>query len=135
LKNRRGQPIAENALRGGEDNEGVPLYVCRAKRDGEVFAGNTNTGACSVGAGGKEQVFNQYEIVAGVTGIWRNAKSESPDLKLFNAGLDEDKPVYVCRARFSGGAHTGTIINGKCSFGWKGVAQEIPEYEVLYVNR
>ena len=135
VKNRRGQPIAENALRGGEDSEGVPLYVCRARHKGEIFAGNTDTGACSVGAEGKERVFNQYELLAGVTGVWRDAKSEPPDLERFNAGLDENKPVYVCRARYAGGADTGTIINGKCSFGWKGRAEQADEYEILYIRR
>lgn len=62
-----GGNLPAGAIQGGNEADGKPLYLCRAKngRDGGIHPGKIRKefGACNIGWGGKEVSVRSYEVL------------------------------------------------------------------------
>lgn len=61
----RNGEVPSNAIRGGNEANGAPLYICRAKSQGLVYAGKTRPGfnGCNVPESGREITIRDFEIL------------------------------------------------------------------------
>jgi len=57
--------VPRNAVEGGQEADGTPLYVCRARQDGAVFAGKYRPGfrGCNVGDQGREIAMAPFDLM------------------------------------------------------------------------
>lgn len=53
-----------NAIRGGQEADGSPIYICRAKHAGGVHIGKTRADwkDCAIPFGGREVLIGSYEV-------------------------------------------------------------------------
>jgi len=54
----------KNAIRGGQEADGSPIYICRAKHAGGVHIGKTRADwkDCAIPYGGREVLVGTYEV-------------------------------------------------------------------------
>jgi len=119
---------ATDAVQGGEE-DGHPLYVCRASYASGIHPGKVVAGKCNIGYGGKEIVLANYEILVG-SGAWGEPRANYRGA--FVAGTEDGKSVYLCRTAFAGGVHPGKVVAGNCNIGYGGKEKVMPKYEVFY---
>lgn len=129
-------PVADGPT--GRQDDGRPLWVCRAWYNGGLHPGKVRPGfrGCNIGWGGEEHAIERYEVLAGGAGgyAWvRAQRGFIPDFAIA-AGRDSDgRTLFVCRARYRNGVHPGKIYNsfGGCNIGWGGREPMVTTYEVL----
>ena len=127
--------VPPDAIRGGTDNDGTPLYLCTA-----VYGGGSHPGklkpafkGCDVSYGGGEHVVASYSVLVPK---WVKF-APSPPWYLdfdFPAGTDTSGlPLYVCRAYFGLGVYPGKMQATwtACNFGWGGTEQHSTDFDVL----
>lgn len=49
----------------------------------------------------------------------------------FQAGSENNQPLYLCRAKYQGGTHPGKIVNGVCHITYGGKALQIADAEIV----
>ena len=130
-----GAAAPTTATIGGNEN-GQPLYVCRARYEGGLHPGKIVTGNCNIGWGGKEIVLPTYEILTG-TGTWGTPSADFSGA--FVGGQEARNPLFLCRAKFNGGLHPGKLIADPktntgtlCNIGWGGDEQTLRTFELFY---
>ena len=67
-----GGHVPSNAIKGGHESDGTPLYLCSGEHMGGTHPGKTRDGfaGCNIGWGGKEVAINPYEILVKQSNIW-----------------------------------------------------------------
>ena len=117
--------VPDNAVVGGSDVNGEPLYVGRAIQSGNVLPGKVvcSHGVCYVGHAGHEHAHREYQVLTNPSGTsltWTNARRGNVPLGALQAGRQNDgEALYVGRAW-----HSGSLITGKVH----------PSHGVLYAS-
>jgi hypothetical protein len=117
-----------NAISGGEEN-GQPLFVCRASYMGGTHPGKVVADKCNIGYAGKEVVLDRYEVLTG-NGRWGSQRMNF--IGAFAAGSESGRTLYLCRGSFAGGVHPGKVVEGKCNIGYAGEEKILTQFEVFY---
>ena len=142
---KNGGEVPMNAVPGGNEARGAPLYICRAKRDDGIHPGKVFDGKCNVPWGGSEVVASEYQLLV-TTGkvdlVWRSGG----DLRsAVVGGQVGNKLLRVCRVahRAGGiagwlstdlGTHPGKLANGRCYFSYGGGELVRSDFEFLSVE-
>jgi hypothetical protein len=141
-----GKQIPENAIRGGAEQNGTPIFICRAYYEGSVQVGKAashfNEGGV-IGYGHQEVSVPTYEILVGdqrsVHWVDQNGDVDLKELgaKPVEAGHEADgTPLYIAQ-----GLVEGSTQPGKCStklraafIPYGGSEKEVKSYRVLCLN-
>eukprot|EP00842_Homolaphlyctis_polyrhiza_P003006 jgi/Hompol1/3706/HPOL_006693-RA len=114
--------IPPNALKGGHDTDGTPLYIARAWFQGGLhvgFACRTRPEGCSISYGGFEHIIENYEILvlvgnpASLRWFDHHGQFDPTDAKVIGAMPVEagresmGSPLYICRSVINGGLYIG----------------------------
>lgn len=116
-----------NALVGGFDADGAPLYVCQASFGGGLVPGKTrsNWNGCDVSFGGSENFVNSYNVLV--------PDFQAPN-NIFVGGNESDgTPLGVCQASYQNSTQVGKYLtSGACNFGFGGAEISLTSgFEVL----
>lgn len=134
----RGGQIPPNAIVAGNSRNGQPLYICRAQYEGSVYPGTLvgSTQDCSISHDGKEHSLSDYEVLAGGSYSWVPVYQGEIPFDALLAGMEQGKPLYVCRGEVNSEWRPGKIRQsyGGCSVPFAGKEQTAPWYEVLVGN-
>jgi hypothetical protein len=128
--NSLGTTVPSNAIVGGIDSDGSPLYVCRAPFESSLQPGKTRNGwgTCDVGWGGGEHWVGGAEILVSA---WASATNGAlPPGASFDGYDGSGHAVYSCRATYQGGLHPGHMVSTGCSIPWGGAEHVITSYQV-----
>nr|XP_034314043.1 natterin-4 [Crassostrea gigas] len=131
-----GSQIPENAIRAGYEENGNPLFIARAKKEGTWTSGkcSPNYEGAYIPYDGKEFIVKDYDVLVypiNAVGFldWKHASGGNVPDNAFKT----DKDLYVGRAN-----HAGCLIPGKISTRYKvaymgyGLKEHTTkEYEVL----
>ena len=142
--------VPPDAIRGGTDNDGSPLYLCSGEyAPNGTLAGlypgklRSDFGGCDISvdslvasstSNAVEVVTPQYKVLVPV---WSSNSNLAIGQTLsfgFPAGTDVDGiPLYVCRDYFEGGLQPGKTkqVWNVCNFGWSGKELSDGKYDVL----
>lgn len=124
--------VPPGAVQGGNEQNGQPLFVCRAQYNGGVHIGKVVGQACNFGWGGAEVTMPQYEVLTGIQGRWVPGNGGYvPPGALQGGNEATGQPLYICRSQYRGGVHVGKVVGQNCNFGWGGAEITMPQYEVL----
>ena len=128
------QPLPPDAVRGGrESSDSTSYYVCRVEYSGGVHPGKVVGKSCNIGYGGKEIVLPRYEVLTGARdGSWGPPRNRLEGA--FEAGSEQGRPLFLCRAEYRGGTHPGKVVSGVCNFGWGGREISLSTFEVFYLS-
>lgn len=126
--------VPKAAIRGGQERNGTPLYVCVAPHQGGLHPGKVtpNLQGCMIGYSGKEVKVPRYRVATG-QGQWIAASNGNRPRNAVPYGYEKDgNPLYVCRASINNGVHPGKLLKrGKCAVGHGGAEKYFDRYEVL----
>jgi len=122
--------IPASAVQGGQD-QGAPIYICRAQYQNGIHAGKVVNRRCNFGWGGREVVLNDYQVLVERQGVRWVAQGQGVPRGAVLAGRVPGGDLYVCRASHGGGTHIGKLFNGKCNIGWGGQEVSLGVYQVL----
>ncbi len=125
----QGQGVPRGAQPAGDNGDGTPLFVCRARHQGGIHPGKVYAGNCNIGWGGKEIVIGAYEVLVGRL-TWGRPTPGAGVVGGDNWGNGRE-PLLICRAAYRGGVHPGKVWKGNCNIGWGGQEIVLPRYEVL----
>lgn len=132
-----GGNVPVGAVTAGHEQNGDPLFVCRANYKGGVHPGKVRQafGACNIGWGGGEHKVSNYEVLTSESDqIWRAARGGHVPVGAVSAGNESNgDALFVCRAKYNGGLHPGKVRQafGACNIGWGGGEHKVNSYEVL----
>ena len=130
-----GANIPANALQGGHEANGMPLYLCRANYGATgnlgVHPGKTRKefNGCNIGWGGAERAVANYEVLVG----WKDTSGSNIPANAVQGGQENEGPLYICRANYQGGVHMGKTRRAfnACNFGYGGKEIQGGTYQVL----
>jgi len=132
VRSEEGRPLPPDAVRGGREPDGS-LYVCRVRHGGGVHPGKVVSGKCNIGYGGKEISLSEYEVLVGARdGRWGAPRDRYDGA--FEAGSENGRPLFLCRADYQGGTHPGKVVSGYCNFGFGGREVSLTRFEVFYLD-
>ena len=128
-----GQPLPPGAVIGG--NQASPpynLFVCRGEYQDSVYPGKLIAGYCNISAEGEEVALPEYQVLVshGPLG-WVPASYGQIPMNAVAGGYERNDTLYICKARFHGGYHTGKVVGQSCIISWSGREMAIPHYQVL----
>ncbi len=123
------QPVPYNALQGGQE-DGQPLYVCRASYMGGMLPGKVVAGNCNIADRGKEWEIPDYEVLVDAAGSWRGV-NRGYDSAL-NAGWENGQDLFLCRSHHKGGVHPGKVVNGTCHISYGGQEIRVWRFDMFY---
>jgi hypothetical protein len=132
---------ADNAIKGGFDIDGQPLYICRTTYRGNIILGKARPDSfgCAFGAEGKELGTKNYELLIRPLQLKINWVSNKDNPKnIFIATNRNDHKVYVGRCLIQE-SHSkrhskviGRVEHKKFYFTFSGKEYSICEtYEIL----
>lgn len=129
--------MSPDALVGGVDADGSPLYVCRGYWNGGTHPGKMQAswGSCDIGYGGGEVYVSTFDTMVPT---WVAAAGGKVPVGAVPLGFEASGiAVYACRASYGGGLHPGKLGAGfdGCYVPWGGAEVHVPSYEVLTVTR
>jgi hypothetical protein len=127
--------VPGGAVSGGHEAGGEALYVCRAQYNGGTHGGKIRSafGGCNIGWGGKEVTISSYDVLIDVRPHWAAAQGGAILPNAVPAGSENGQTLYICRARFENGIHSGKIrqdFHG-CNIGYGGREHTVNPYELL----
>ncbi|KAJ1918774.1 hypothetical protein H4219_002393 [Mycoemilia scoparia] len=135
--------VPPNAIQGGIEKTGLPLYIARTTFKNGVHPGkcgsHLSNGGFSMGWGGRELNMGSYEVLCGdVSRLkWVRVSGklhDNPGVRLVKAGSEEDgTPLFVSKVLHHGSQHLGKAgfhLNGT-NFGYGGREVVESEYYVL----
>jgi hypothetical protein len=129
----RGQPLPAGAVVGG--NQSTPpytLFVCRGEYHDGVHPGKVVAGYCNISWGGEEVSLPRYQVlISNVPLGWVPASYGQIPMNAVAGGYEMEQTLYICKARYHGGNHTGKVVGQNCNFGWGGREVAVPHYQVL----
>ena len=121
-----------DAVDGGHEANGAPLYVCRAQYSGGVHSGKIVGSGCNFGWGGKEHSVSPFERLGGNADVWEAASGGVlPPGAVVGGHEANGAPLYVCRTAYNGGVHPGKTVGAACNIGWGGKEISRTTYDVL----
>jgi len=131
-----------NAVQGGHEANGTPLYIARAMADGrDLTPGKLHTGYQSlyIPYGGKEQEKKEYQVLthpqqAELT--WVPASNGTVPTGALQGGWMQNssgEPLFIGRANHAGGLCPGKVVasHGCMYLSYGGQEIRITNYEVL----
>ena len=135
-----GNNIPDNAVRGGHEADGTPLYVAMAfhAESNEWIPGKVaaHLPGCHIPWGGEEKIIENYKILvhdSSVPGLltWKKFKDGKCPCNTFHGEPDE---LIVARAKHEGGVHPGKLHKSHncCYISYGGQEIAIDKYWVLY---
>ena len=133
--------VPSNAVKGGQDDGGQPLYYCRANIAGtDSEPGKIRPGflGCSVPYGGVEKVATKYQVLVGLSPAMPlatvSASGGSVPQDAISGGTDDDGTgLYLCSASYGSGVHPGKLkpdLKG-CLVPYGGAEHLVSNYNVL----
>jgi hypothetical protein len=122
-----------DSIRGGTDNDGLPLYLCTAQFAGGMHPGKLKSifHGCDISYGGIEHVIANYNVLVA---NWLNMPPVVVADWSFPAGTDVDgSALHVCRAYVGGAIYPGKTRESwiTCNFGLSGKEQTAVNYDLL----
>ncbi|KAJ2349104.1 hypothetical protein IWW50_005131 [Coemansia erecta] len=108
--------IPPDAVQGGVEKDGSPLFVARAMHKGGLHPGKAaphiQGGGCSIGFGHKEVNVREYQVLTGDASKLRWIKQEGAlsiqNFKPVDAGHEETgEPLYVGKTMYEGSQQLG----------------------------
>jgi hypothetical protein len=132
--NESGGGIPTDAVIAGTDNDGAPLYACRAAWGSGLHLGKMRAGwpGCDIPYGGREVSVPNYQVLAP---SWVAASNGAIPEGAIQSGVDAGgQPLYICRDHFNANdLHPGKIRAGfpGCKIGYGGHEYDRLNYEVL----
>jgi hypothetical protein len=132
---RTGSPLPPRAAVAGDEN-GTPVYVCRAEYGGGVHPGKVVDGNCYIGFAGKEIQLHEYQVLVKMKDYTLDWAAPRNGFEGALAGGHESgHPLFVCRGEYKGGIDSGKVVAGKCNIGRDGLEVVLPDFEVLYLKK
>lgn len=134
-----GKEIPSNAVVGGEDHHGVPLYVGRALHDGSLIPGKINlaTGSCFVGWNGDAFEKTEFEVLCGINSIWVKCSGANIPSNAFPGGKTHSSEVlYIGRAVHNGHLPVGSVQKSysACFVSYAEKEYEYKDYEIFVTD-
>ncbi|KDQ21376.1 carbohydrate-binding module family 12 protein, partial [Botryobasidium botryosum FD-172 SS1] len=112
-----GKDIPNNAIEGGRDRDGSPLYIARAFYEGGVHPGKCGRGlrkGAVIGYGNKEIELDQYEVLVGDQNSvrWNKESGEINFQALSGQPVEggreaNGKVLYIAQANYNNTTHPG----------------------------
>ncbi|XP_074595723.1 uncharacterized protein LOC141850881 [Brevipalpus obovatus] len=133
---KEGYVPVDQAVAGGVDIDGEPLYVGRAKHDGHIIPGKIRSshGVCYVAYEGLEIPYRSYQVLTS-TGFefeWIHCKCGTPPMGVILGGRTADgTPMYIGRTVHEGSNVIGKVLGNSISFPFAGREIRSQSYEVL----
>jgi Protein of unknown function (DUF3421) len=147
--------VPVDAIRGGTDVDGMPLYLCSGIFKNGIYPGKLRTGNCRIGVGRKEVVISPPSFViltnpSKTRFKWVRIGQGTPrPNNTVATGQAKGLPQYVCRINpyikqgFSNsiqpgrdsGLTTNPSLGGGCIIGFGGRKIRATNYEVLTVEK
>jgi len=118
--------IPTHTFVAGHENDGTPLYLCRAHYLNSIQIGKTWSGydKCDISYAGREIPLSDYEInIQDSQGEWQPGPGDDIPVGGFRVGTDTNgNPLFLCRTPFNGGMQPGKTWAGydKCNFSYGG---------------
>jgi hypothetical protein len=136
VKIQSGNDIPADAVIGGRDGDGSPLFVAHANWNGNWHPGKTRRdwNTTSIEYGNQEVNAPDYEILLGNEGLtWVRVNQGSVPDNAIVAGHENQNDLLSCRGEFQGTLQVGKTWRGidGCRIGYGGGGQVLPNYEVL----
>lgn len=136
VKIHSGNEIPPDAVVGGKDGDGNPLYVSHANYGGNWHPGKTRRdwNSTSIEYGNKEVNVGDYEILVGNDGLsWVNVSDGNMPHFAVQTGHENENNLYTCRCQYQGTTQVGKTWQGinACRIGYGGNGIPVPVYEVL----
>ena len=123
-----------NALRGGNEADGTPLYVARAHYEGTLHPGKARANAreAFIAYGGREIAVSNYEVYVG-TGTWQPVRPgwSVPAMAIAGGREANLMPLYIARAAKGGGIHPGKSNGREAYIPYGGREEYAQPFEVL----
>ncbi|CAB3239749.1 unnamed protein product [Arctia plantaginis] len=131
-----GGAVPPGAVVGGQDCNGEPIYVARARHEGAVIPGKlvASHGVTFVAWGGSEHGKPEYQVLVGGPNNWIRTNGANVPPGAFPGGESEDgEPLYIGRVNHEGSLTTGKVqqSHGVCYISFAGQELGFPDYEVL----
>jgi hypothetical protein len=135
-----GGGIPPEAVRGGHEADGQPLFVCSAfynegRHPGKIRPG---FGGCNIPWGGREITVPDYEVLVHERHYaWVPAENGGLARGAVPGGGEHGEFLFVCQAEFEGGAHPGKLRRefGGCNIPYGGKEITVRRYFVLTRQR
>jgi uncharacterized protein (TIGR02145 family) len=138
IKINSGNEIPANAVVGGKDGDGSPLFVAHGNYEGNWHPGKTRKdwNGANIEYGGNEVTIEEYEVLTSTNSSslkWSNITAGNIPDNAVKAGQEGDRPLFACRCDYEGSKQVGKTWQGSsaCNIGYGGGGFEIAEYEVL----
>lgn len=130
-----GGSVPNGASKQGNEADGTPLYLARAKYQGGLHPGKVRQAfaAANIPYGGKEVKVNSYEVFVG-TAHWTTASNGKIPLGAVVVGYEANgEPLFSARAAYQGGVHLGKVRPsfGAANIPYGGKEIKVNPYEVL----
>nr|KAJ3420392.1 hypothetical protein HK105_005732 [Polyrhizophydium stewartii] len=140
-----GNSIPANAIEGGREADGQPLFIARVWHENGIHVGKVARSWASgahISFGGREvSDLRTYEILVGNPGAvrWHATSGQvSPQAipRLVEGGYENSNPMFIAQASHNGGVHVGKAPVGHncCYIAFGGKEIGIGNYSVLVLN-
>ncbi|XP_011690934.1 PREDICTED: natterin-3-like [Wasmannia auropunctata] len=133
------QSLPENAVSGGRDCDGSPLYVGRAFHDGDMVPAKVipDKGVAYICHSGEEHPKSNYEVLVQGEFSWEFCSNGEVPSDAIVAGQTADgEPLYVGRVLHSGSQTIGKVqpSHGCLYIPFDGEELSFKDYEVLVMH-
>jgi hypothetical protein len=150
--------VPENPVIGATAND-KPLYICHAAYLDGVHPGQLVEKGCLISYGGRAFVQANYQVLTGKQMVsWKPSSSllrfnppmlpmpsgpifmrttgiinfQAPEIPI-PGGMEDDHPLYICRAMFENQIHLGKVVGMGCNISSQNAEVRLPTFEVLFV--
>lgn len=132
-----GGDVPPNAVVGGHEGDGTPLYIGQVKYEGGKHIGKVRKefGGCNFSWGGEEKCESEYRVLTSKKAHWINASNgDVPEDSMVGGNEGDGEKIYIGRVNYEGGVHMGKVREafGGCNFSWGGKELCEKEYQVLH---
>lgn len=122
-----GQGVPRNAVFGGNDSDGGPLYICRVQHKNGVHPGKLRRGKCHFPYDKKELTSDYYDVLVG-RAVW-----DRPGSGGVVGGYEANgTPLVICRGFEGNSEQPGKVVRDRCNYAYGGKERNTRDYEVLY---
>jgi len=149
MPSNRYQRLLAGALPAGHEGNRV-FRLCRVSKAQDLHLGKWMEGQCHIGYGGREEVYDQYELAA-VADLkafqrdytWAAAPGATQGAPLppaiakaaLGGGYEHGRPVKACLGLRGTERHAGKLIANRCNYGYGGAEVVTDQFAVLVPRR